>query len=58
LAKVKGPGNCTAGAKANTSKRDHGRRMQSTEVKTMRNSINGNWWAASLLGEPVDGSSN
>ena len=32
----------------------------STEVKAMKNSIGGtrNWWAASLLGEPVDGSSN
>jgi|ERR1051326_7052661 hypothetical protein len=28
------------------------------EDKAMKNSINRNWWTASLLGVPVDGSSN
>lgn len=34
--------------------------IKTTEDKAMKNSIknNCNWWAASLLGGPVDGSSN
>ena len=34
--------------------------IKTSEDKTMKTSINnkGNWWAVSLLGEPVDGSSN
>ena len=34
--------------------------IKTSEDKTMKNSISnkGNWWAVSLLGEPVDGSSN
>jgi len=34
--------------------------IKTLEDKTMKNSINNNrnWWAASLLGGPVDGSSN
>jgi len=36
------------------------RPIKTKEEKTMKNSITnkGNWWAASLLGVPVDGSSN
>jgi hypothetical protein len=36
------------------------RQIRISEDKTMKNSISnkGNWWAASLLGVPVDGSSN
>jgi hypothetical protein len=44
-------------AKANISAKINPRHM---EAKTMKNSTvrSSTWWAASLLGEPVDGSSN
>ena len=32
--------------------------IKTPEVKAMKNSIKRNWWASSLLGVPVDGSSN
>ena len=32
--------------------------IKTSEGKAMKNSIKRNWWAASLLGGPVDGSSN